>query len=214
MVFNLITAFPNFYSSFLSTSLVSKAISQNNLKFNIVDLKDFGIGKYKKVDDTPYGGGSGMVIRVDVVASALDSIENPGKIIALSPKGIPYKQDNALQLSKTDKPITLISGRYEGFDQRIFELVDKTFYIGEFITLGGEAPSLCIIESIIRLKKGVIGNLESTKEESFSKKFYKEYPIYTKPIEFNGKVVPKVLTSGNHAKIEAWRRKNAVTKKS
>lgn len=204
MVFNLVTAFPDFYESFFKTSLIKKAIDKNLLTFNLVDLKDFGLGKFKKIDDTPYGGGPGMLIRVDVVDKALNSIKNKGKTVLLSPSGVTYKQEKAKQFSNLEN-ITLVCGRYEGFDYRVTNLVDEIISIGDFITMGGEAPSLIIIESIVRLKKGVIGDIESTIEESFSDKYKIEPPLFTRPEIYQGVEVPKVLLSGNHKEIENWK---------
>lgn len=207
MVINIVTIFPEFYTSFLNTSLIKKSINKGVITFNIVDLKKFGEGEYKKVDDSPYGGGPGMVLKVDVVKKALDIIKDKGKIIALTPKGDTYTQKQAIQLSKF-KAITILNGRYEGFDERIFDYVDYKVSIGDFITMGGEAPSLSIIESFVRLVPNVVGNIISTKNESFSEGKNKKHPVYTKPEEFEGKKVPKVLLSGNHLEIEKWRINN------
>lgn len=212
MVFNLVTAFPNFYTSFLQTSLIKKAIDKNFITFNVVDLKLFGKGRYKKIDDTPYGGGTGMVIRVDVVDQALKSITNKGTVILMCPTGTQFTQNYANRLAHNSKNITIISGRFEGFDKRVYSLVDKVISVGPYVTMGGEAPSLILIESISRLIPGVIGNINSTIEESFSNKYKKEYPLYTKPEVYNNSAVPSVLLSGNHKEIENWRIKNGRLK--
>lgn len=212
MVFNLVTAFPHFYKSFLQTSLIKKAIDKKCISFNIVDLKSFGVGKYKKIDDTPYGGGNGMVIRVDVVDRALSSISNKGTVILMCPTGTQFTQKQASKLVKNATIITIISGRFEGFDKRIYSLVDNVVSVGPYITMGGEAPSLILIESISRLVPGVIGNIKSTIEESHSLKYKKEYPLYTKPKKYNNNIVPSILLSGNHKEIEKWRFKNSKIK--
>ncbi|MBP7859534.1 tRNA (guanosine(37)-N1)-methyltransferase TrmD [Patescibacteria group bacterium] len=204
MIFNIVTAFPNFYDSFLETSLIKKAIDNEIISFNIVDIKKFGLGKYRQIDDRPYGGGCGMVLKVDVVASTLESIRNKGCVIALSPKGEMFNQKEAQSLSKLSS-ITLISSRYEGFDERVYSLCEKTISIGNYVTMGGEVPSLVLIEAISRLIPKVIQNKDSVKQESFSKGTEKEYPQYTKPLEFNGMKVPDILLSGNHKKIKEWR---------
>lgn len=214
--FNIVTAFPKFFDSFLQTSLIKKSIDKELLLFNIVDLKNFGIGNYNKIDDKPYSGGTGMVIRVDVVDKALSSLKNKGKVIALTPKGKLFKQEDAAVLQQycngTVNPLTILCGRYEGFDARVFDLADKLYSIGEFVTIGGEAPAMCLIESIIRLQKGILGDLESTTEESYSNKYYTEYPIYTRPEVYKGKSVPKVLLSGNHKEVEDWKNLSGVVK--
>lgn len=205
MEFNIITVFPNFYDGFLKSSLIGKAIDKGLLKINIIDLKTFGIGNYNKVDDKPYGGGSGMVIRVDVVDRALKSIKNPGYKILFEANGKIFTQKTAQNLSAKHKNITLICGRFEGFDSRVKTLVDQSISVGKYITMGGEAPSIILIESISRLVPGVIGNKESTVEESYSKKYILEYPSYTKPRNYNGLEVPEVLLNGDHKKIEEWK---------
>jgi len=205
MKINIITPFPEFYDSFLKTSLIKKAIDNRVVEFNIIDLKKFGIGKYNKIDDKPYGGGVGMIIRVDVIEKAIESISSKGIKIALTPSGKVFNQKYAKELS-IEKEITIISGRYEGFDERVYKLVDKKISIGEFITMGGEAPSLCIIEATVRLIPGVLGKIESTIEESFSTNIIKEYPQYTRPEKYKKLAVPKVLLSGNHKNIQEWRK--------
>lgn len=210
MVINIISIFPEFYDSFLKTSLVKKAISKGVIKINLIDLKDFGVGKYNKVDAPNYSGGPGMVLKPEVVVNALESVVNKNAHnIAITPKGKIFNQDKAKDLSKVEE-ITIVCGRYEGFDERIFSFVDEKISLGEFITMGGEAPSLCIIESIIRLIPNVIGNIESVKNESHAKKGVLEEPIYTRPEEFRGLKVPEVLLSGDHKKITEWKESKKV----
>ncbi|NCT55376.1 tRNA (guanosine(37)-N1)-methyltransferase TrmD [bacterium] len=213
MLINIVTAFPEFYDSFINTSLVKKAINNNIIEFNIVDLKLFGVGRFPRIDDTQYGGGAGMVIKVDVVKKALDSLKNKGKVIALTAKGDLYSQKTAILISKSSS-VTILNGRYEGFDERVFKYVDYKISIGEFITMGGEAPSLCLIESAIRLIPGVLGKLESTEKESYGKNVLSKHPVYTKPALYDSTEVPKVLTEGNHKEIEDWRKANSRFKPS
>ena len=213
MEFNIITVFPEFFDGFLKTSLIGKAISKKVLKINIIDLKKYGIGQYNKVDDTPYGGGAGMVIRVDVINEALKSIKNPGYKILLEASGKKYTQSTAKVLSQNYSAITLICGRFEGFDYRVKKLVDTSISVGNYVTMGGEAPATIIVESVSRLIPNVIGNLDSTIEESYSNKYLHEYPLYTKPRDFNNQKVPNVLLEGNHKKIEEWRNKKGKLKK-
>lgn len=204
LTYNIVTAFPELFDCFINTSLVKKGITNNVINVNLVDLKEFGIGKYKKMDSPPYGGGPGMVLRVDVVDKAVKSLKNPGTLVALSPKGKTFNQKTAVKLS-TEKNITLLCGRYEGFDQRILDMCDMVISIGNYVTMGGEIPAQVIIESTSRLVPGVLGDLESTEQESFSDYSKKEYPIYTKPETYNKKSVPKVLLSGNHKLIKDWK---------
>lgn len=208
MTYNIITIFPEIFESFIKTSLIGKAVENKTISFNIVDLKKFGLGNYHQLDDKPYGGGPGMILRVDVVDSAIKSINNPGKVIVLSPKGKTYNQQKAKEISN-EKNITLLCGRYEGFDQRILDMADDIISIGNFVTMGGEIPAQIIVESTARLVEGVIGDIDSTKEESFSSGSRREHPIYTKPENYNGKSVPKVLLSGNHKEIADWKEKHS-----
>ena len=212
MIFNLISAFPHFYVSFLETSLIKKSIESNILQFNLVDLKKFGLGKYKKIDDTPYGGGPGMVIRVDVVDRALKSIKDPGYKILLAPSGKKFTQNKSKKFSEMDT-ISLICGRYEGFDFRVNSLVDVVISVGDYITMGGEAPSLILIDSISRLIPGVLGDIKSTIEESHSEKYVIEPPIYTRPETYNNMQVPNILLSGDPKKIEDWKNKSGKLRK-
>jgi len=146
-----------------------------------------------------------MVLRVDVLKNALDSIKEKGIVIAMTPKGLELNQKICKEFSSSNNIFTILCGRYEGFDYRIFDYVDYKISIGNFVTMGGEVPSMCLIEAISRLKKGVIGNLESTVNESYSENMDKEYPNYTKPSDFKGKKVPDVLLSGNHEAIKKYR---------
>lgn len=207
MKYNIITAFPELYENFISTSLIKKASDKKLIEFNIIDLKNFGIGSYNKIDDTIYGGGAGMLIRVDVMKRALDSIEDKGTVIALTPTGSEFNQKSAHSLC-SEKSITVLCGRYEGFDERIYDYVNKKISVGKYITMGGEIPSMIIIEAVSRLIPGVLGNTDSTKQESHTNKIIKEYPNYTKPKIFEGKKVPEILMSGNHDQIRNWREKN------
>lgn len=211
MLFNIITAFPNFYNSFFETSLIKKAIEKGTISFNVIDIKQFGLGKYRQIDDRPYGGGAGMILKVNVVSKALESIENKGLTIALSPKGEIFSQKHARDFCKLSE-ITFVSSRYEGFDERIYSLCDKTISIGDYITMGGETPSLVLIESIVRLIPNVIQNKDSINDESFSDKGRLEYPQYTKPYEFKKMKVPDILLSGNHSEISKWRTNNSKIK--
>lgn len=216
LTFNIITIFPEMFQSFLNTSLIKRAIAKKFLKINLINLRDFTTDPHRSVDDSPFGGGFGMVFRVDIMFKALKKLgDKKGKVILLTPQGKRFEQAMAKRLSK-EKTITLICGHYEGFDERIRQhLVDEQISIGDYVLTGGEIPACVLIDSIGRLVKGVVGKEGSVKEESFDiggKKLL-EYPQYTRPEIFkpDNKTkweVPKVLLSGNHQKIEEWRKKH------
>ena len=201
----IFTLYPEFYPGFLNKGLYGKALSKNIWDLEIVNIRDFANDKHKTVDDTPYGGGSGMLMRPDILASSLDKkIKANEKIIYLSPKGKLFNQNMAKKLSK-EKTINLICGHFEGVDQRLIESRGiEEISIGDFILSGGEAASFIVLDSILRLIPGVIGNDQSISEESFENGL-QEYPQYTKPQIWEKKTVPDVLLSGDHAKIKDWR---------
>jgi len=220
MIINILTLFPSFFESPLSQSIIFKAIEKGKVKFKIYNLRDFGIGKRKNVDAKPYGGGPGMVLRVDVLDKAIQKIKKEDKktkIILLTPKGKIFNQQIAQKLSK-EKSITLICGHYEGFDERIRDFVDEEISVGNFILSGGESAAIVIIDAIVRLLPQVLGNPSSLQEESFSRigrngGMALEYPQYTRPRKYKGKEVPSVLLSGDHKKIEEWRKKSIIERK-
>lgn len=216
MKFNLITIFPEIFSSYLQEGMLKRAIDKKIFSCNTVNLRDFTADKHKTVDDTPYGGGAGMLLKIEPLYQALKSLKaKPGlktkKIILLSAAGKKWNQKMAQDYSKL-KEITFICGRYEGVDARIKEFIDEEISVGDYILTGGELPALTIIDSVARLLPGVLGNNESTINESHSKIGLGEYPQYTRPETFvAGKKklkVPEVLLSGNHKNIEEWRRGN------
>ena len=201
----IFTLYPEFYPGFLNKGLYGKALSKNIWDLEIVNIRDFANDKHKTVDDTPYGGGSGMLIRPDVLANSLDKkIKSTEKIIYLSPKGKLFNQNMARKLSK-EKTINLICGHFEGVDQRLIESRGiEEISIGDFILSGGESASFIVLDSILRLIPGVIGNNKSISDESFENNLL-EYPQYTKPQIWEKKGIPEVLLSGDHAKIKDWR---------
>ncbi len=208
--FNILSLFPEFFENFFKVSLLKKAVEKNLISFNLINIRDFSDSKHKVVDDTPYGGGYGMVLKVEPIYKALCSLtdENAGKKILLSAKGTKLTQDKVVKLSK-EKNITLICGRYEGVDERISNFIDEEISIGDYILMGGEIGACAIIESVSRLIPGVIGKEESAVEESFGSNFL-EYDQYTKPREFLGYKVPDILISGNHQEIEKFRKINSI----
>ncbi len=209
MHYHLITLFPEWFSSPLSTALFAKAEQENIVKVSYVNPRDHTLDKHQKVDDRPYGGGPGMVLMVQPILDAVKSIPNPGQIIALTPSGEPFSQEMARELAKEEN-LTLICGRYEGFDERLYSLLPiRKISVGDAILNGGEVAALAIIEATARLQDGYMGKNESGNDESFSQSLL-EYPHFTRPESFCDLNVPEVLTQGNHAEIDAWRRKNAL----
>ena len=223
MKISILTLFPEMFTGPFDFSIVKRARTQKKLELNFVNLRNFGLGKYKQVDDRPYGGGVGMVMRVDVIDKALSQTakghlrgvrmhssdgggiggQNTERIILLDPKGKKFNQAMARRLSKLDHLI-LICGHYEGVDARVDKLVDEKISIGNYILTGGEIPGMVIVDSVARLLPGVLSKPEAIKYESFSLGSQLEQPQYTRPEEFKGLKVPKVLLSGNPKKIEEW----------
>ena len=212
ITFEIVTLFPEFFDEILRASLLGKAIAANLIQVHRTNLRDFGIGRHRSVDDTPYGGGPGMILRVEPVASALEAIaavRGPSRRLLLSPQGPRFDQSKASALAALER-ITLICGRYEGFDERIPDLlVDEQISIGDFVLAGGELAAAVVIEAVARLIPGVLGCGTSATDESFSRGRL-EYPQWTRPLDWNGHAVPSVLLSGDHRVIDEWRRREAV----
>ncbi|HEX7600136.1 MAG TPA: tRNA (guanosine(37)-N1)-methyltransferase TrmD [Polyangiaceae bacterium] len=210
---DVVTLFPELFQGFLTTSFVGRAIESGTLSLRFRSPRDFGLGKHRSVDDTPYGGGSGMLMRVDVLVACMESLDAdaPDGLrahrILLTPQGAPLGQAKVVDLAARPA-VMLVCGRYEGFDERVRSYVDEQISLGDFVMTGGEVAAMAIVDATVRLLPGVLGNADSTREESHSpdNAGLLEYPQYTRPAEFRGASVPPVLTSGNHAQIEAWRR--------
>ena len=207
MKINFLTIFPKYYDAFKSESIVAKAIQKKIIDINVIDFREFTLHKQKKVDDEIYGGGSGMLLMIEPIDRALASIKEKTKIILLTPQGKPFNQKLANELAKEDS-ITLIAGRYEGFDERISNLVDEEISIGDYVLTGGELPSMIVADAIIRLVPNVIKK-ESFTNDSFQKNLL-DYPQYTRPANYKGMKVPEVLLNGNHKEIEKWREDIAI----
>jgi len=201
----------------LSCSILKRAQEKGSIEVKFLNLRDFGLGKRKQVDDTPYGGGAGMLLRVDVMAEAIKFAKKKhvtAKVILLTPQGEIYNQEIAGKLTK-ESELILICGHYEGFDERIRGLVDYELSIGRYVITGGELAAAVVIDSISRLLPGTLGRDDSSKEESFVVQNQIEYPQYTKPEDWKGDKVPDILRSGHHEKINQWRQgqSDAKTKK-
>ena len=208
MKFSVLTLFPEMFDC-LKQSIIGKAEEKNLININVINMRDFSKDKHKKVDDTPYGGGAGMVIKPDIVYDSFKSIkDNKAKVIYLSPQGKKLKQEEVERLSK-EEHLILLCGHYEGIDQRVIdEIVDEEISIGDYVLTGGELPAMVLIDSVSRYIEGVLDE-ESIKEESFSNNML-EYPQYTRPEIFLNKKVPEVLLSGHHENIRKWRRKESL----
>ncbi len=211
MKFDVLTLFPEMFET-LQYSIIGKAVENNLIDINLINIRDFSQDKHKHVDDTPYGGGAGMLIKPDVVYDAYNSVKTENaKVIYLSPKGKLLDQEIARNLAK-EKHLILLCGHYEGIDQRVLdEIVDEEISIGDYVLTGGELPAMVLIDTVSRYVDGVLSE-DSTVEESFSEDSQNllEYPAYTRPLEFRGKQVPDVLTSGNHQEIDKWRKEQSL----
>ena len=208
MQFDVLTLFPEMFEP-IKQSILGKAIENEKIKLKLVNIRDFSKDKHKKVDDTPYGGGAGMVMKPDVVYDAYKSVyEENAKVIYLSPQGKTLNQNKVEELSK-EKHLILLCGHYEGIDQRVIDkIVDEEISIGDYVLTGGEIPAMVLIDTVSRYIDGVL-NQESIKEESFSQGLL-EYPQYTRPEIFEGEKVPEILLSGHHENIEKWRQEQAL----
>ncbi len=207
MKFDIITIFPNIAEEYIHTGILNNALKKNIVEIKVHDLRKWTEDKHKTVDDTPYGGGPGMIMKIEPIYKAIKELKNDNSIVAITtPKGKQLNQsDLETMAKKEDLHIILLCGRYEGFDQRIHDyLVDYEFSVGPYILSGGELPALTLVDGIIRLIPGVLGNEASLLDETFNNGV-SDFPQYTKPEEFNGWKVPEVLLSGNHREIEKYR---------
>lgn len=217
MNFHVLTLFPALIEPYFKESILGKAIEKKLIRLTTHQLRDYATDKHKRVDDSPYGGGAGMVLKVDVVVSAVRDIKtkhNIDRVILLSPGGYAFNQAKAEKLSSSCNNILLICGRYEGIDQRAIDLVvDEEISVGDFVVTGGELPALIVIDAISRLIPGVLGDETSSQNESFGgSKRLLEHPHYTRPPDFEGHKIPDVLLSGNHQSIETWREAESLNK--
>jgi len=208
----IITLFPEMFSGVLDSSMMWKAQKCQAVEFRIINLRDFGIGSRKQVDDTPYGGGDGMLLMPEPLFSAINDgkqYDPKARVVLMTPKGQRWRQSMAQDWADADNGYIFVCGRYEGYDERILTLIDQQVSVGDYVLTGGELPAMTIIDSVVRLIPGVLGGENSAAIESFSDGETLEYPQYTRPEVFNGVQVPKVLLSGNHAEIAKWRSDNS-----
>jgi tRNA (guanine37-N1)-methyltransferase len=212
MQITFITLFPDNLKASLEYSMLFNAIKNGILKLNYIDLRQFGSGPRKQIDDKPYGGGPGMLLKPEPIFSAVEEALklNPGaKVFLPTPSGEKWNQAKAQKLADQNQNMIIICPHYEGYDQRILSLVDEQFCIGEYVLTGGELPAAILADSVARLLPGVLGGEDATENESFGAKYQLEHPQYTRPEEFRGQKVPEVLLSGNHAEIEKWKQDNS-----
>jgi len=208
---NILTLFPGILEGAFKESILHRAIQKKILDVNIVNIRDFALDKHHTCDNAPYGGGPGMVLKTEPIIAAYEGLAETGVTILLTPQGQSFNHRIAKELSEK-KTLSFICGHYEGIDERVKELiVDMELSIGDFVTTGGEIPCLVVIDALVRLIPGVVGNYDSVKEDSFYESIL-DYPHYTRPAEFRGVRVPDVLLSGNHAQIKQWRWKQALKK--
>lgn len=206
--FQVITLFPEMFTGVFENSMMWKAQKDGIVELSCINLRDYGLGPRRSVDDTPYGGGDGMLLRIEPLWAAVEqakALDPTAKVMLMTPRGQRWQQRLAQDYAATSEGYILICGRYEGYDERILELVDEQISVGDYVLTGGELPAMTIIDSIVRLIPGVLGGESSAAIESFSDGVTLEYPQYTRPEEFRGMNVPEVLLSGHHGDIEKWR---------
>lgn len=204
----VLTVFPELFPGFLGYSLTGKALEEQKWQLQAVNIRDYAFDRHKSVDDTPCGGGAGMIMRPDVLGRAIEANHTRGRIIYMSPKGRPLTQKLVHELSREEE-LTIVCGRFEGIDERVIEAYNvEEISIGDYILTGGEQAAQIMLDAVVRLLPGVLGNEASLEDESFEN-FLLEYPQYTRPTEWEGRSIPEVLLSGHHRKIADWRREQA-----
>jgi len=211
MKIQVISLFPEMFPSTLETSMLWKAKDKGIVEFAYINLRDFGLGSRKTVDDILYGGGDGMLLKPEPLVTAIEHAREKSKdakIILMTPRGKKFVQKQAKGLAEAKQDLIFVCARYEGYDERVTAFVDEQISIGDYILTGGELPAMVVIDSVVRLLPGVLGGETSAEIESFSDSDTLEYPHYTRPEDFRGMKVPKVLMSGNHAEIAKWRKQN------
>lgn len=208
----VISLFPEMFTGVFANSMMWKAQDKKIVEFRLINLRDFGLGPRKQVDDTPYGGGDGMLLKPEPLFAAVEAAKEydpTAKVVLMTPRGQRWKQAMAQEWAESEHGLIFICGRYEGYDERIISLVDYQVSVGDYVLTGGELPAMTVIDSVVRLLPGVLGGETSAEIESFSDGETLEFPQYTRPEEFRSMKVPTVLLSGHHAEIEKWRREQS-----
>jgi len=216
MKVQIISLFPEMFPPVLETSMLFKAKDKGIVEYSYINLRDFGLGPRKTVDDTPYGGGDGMLLKPEPLFAAVEhaiGYDPVAKVYLMTPRGERFVQKRAQEIADEKKGMIIICARYEGYDERITALVDRQISIGDFVLTGGELPAMMLVDAVVRLLPGVLGGEKSAEIESFSHGNNLEFPQYTRPEDFRGMKVPEVLLSGNHAQIEAWRKQQSDAQK-
>jgi tRNA (guanine37-N1)-methyltransferase len=211
MRIQVITLFPEMFDGVLNSSMLWKAQKENLVEYKLINLRDFGIGPRKQVDDIPYGGGNGMVLKPEPLFEAVESakkIDPDAQVLLMTPRGRQFTQELAREFAATEAGLIIVCGRYEGYDERVTDIVDLQISVGEFVLTGGELPAMIIADAVTRLIPGVLGGATSAELESFSQAGEREHPHYTRPEEYRGLKVPDVLLSGHHGEIAKWRKQN------
>lgn len=211
--FQVITLFPEMFTGVFENSMMWKAQKDGIVELSSINLREHGLGPRRSVDDTPYGGGDGMLLMIEPLWNAVQAAKQndpTAKVLLMTPRGTRWKQSIAKTYSESDYGYIFICGRYEGYDERILKLVDASISVGDYVLTGGELPAMTIIDSIVRLIPGVLGGETSAEVESFSDGETLEFPQYTRPVEFEGMTVPDVLLSGHHAEISKWRESQSI----
>lgn len=214
MKIQIITLFPEMFPGVLNASMLWKAQERGIVEFSYINLREFGLGPRKTVDDTPYGGGDGMLLKVEPLVAAIETASSKvtshkSQVILLTPRGKRFTQAQARELSVPDRDLIFVCARYEGYDERVTAFVDEQISIGDYVLTGGELPAMVVIDSVVRLLPGVLGGEQSAAIESFSHGENLEFPQYTRPEEFRGMKVPDVLLNGHHGEIAKWRAQNS-----
>ena len=213
MKIQIITLFPEMFEGVLNNSMLWKAQDRSLVSYTLINLREYGLGPRKQVDDTPYGGGDGMLLKPEPLVAAIEQAKKndpSAKVLLPTPRGKVYKQSDAKRLATANEGLILVCPRYEGYDERVTKWIDEQYCIGNYVLTGGELPAMIVIDSVVRLVPGVLGGEQSAEIESFQADDESiEFPQYTRPEEFRGMKVPDVLLSGHHAEIEKWRQQNA-----
>jgi tRNA (guanine37-N1)-methyltransferase len=210
MDIDIVTLFPAMFAGPFDESIVKRARERGVVSINLVNLREFGLGRHRTVDDTPYGGGPGMVLRPEPLAAAIDSVRRPdSRVVLLTPQGRLLRQSLVRDLAQLAH-LVLVCGHYEGVDERVLSLIDDELSIGDYVLTGGELPAMIVVDAVARLLPGALGAGESAAQDSHGAEGLLDWPHYTRPPEFRGQSIPEVLLSGNHARIAAWRREQAL----